>query len=719
MRARALVSIVIVSLIILGCGGGVYNFNPSKSQKVSKPVEQTKPKPVTKPVEPPKPVIYYNWMTFDAVRANDIDKLKDLIASGLDVNIKDKDGNTPLHIAAMHNYDDVAVILIQNGADINAKDNYGETPLFTAIRFASPDVASLLISNKADIDTSNSSGEILSALIMKNAGDSVVVQGDVNKELAQNRIVINGSPSYSEFYRKNPYKKYKYVKNPLQTVQKLVNKSLNDFLTLKDNPVEIPPVVQAPSLPKPVSLKKSTFESTKSFRKRIEDAQKQRKQEIIALQNEYRKKVEIRNEKIRQAEQIAKQRKQSVELFKRVFMYDAMNHVFGKFVMADPEYDADKALMYVNIKATGADYSKKVALKVPEGDIARDFYENISRIPVEVVFSLNKDTVSIAEVKATRGLFIAKADLNARDFVKPEPMEVVVQNNVKFKEEYQKQNPNLVDTSNINIVVYEKTKEDFKDDLPALLASTKSLPVDNKKWLVAIGVENYDNTDKVIYSARSAKMFVNVAEKVLGVPKSHVLASIGDKATAGAIKANLKRLVENVKEGDTVYFYYSGHGIPVPEQDNEPYILPKDTVPDYIAEEKFFRLQNIYKMLSDSKAGSVIAFVDSCFSGVTDGESVYKGVAASRLKPKTVTFDTSKMVVLTAGTDKQFSNMYPDKGHRLFSYFLMKSMINGRSDVRTLYNEVYVNVKDTSFDLGGANRKQEPVMQGNPDLALR
>jgi len=743
MRLIILISFFVLPVIFFGCSGANYSGSGGTSYFTSSGD--------------------YNQMLFDAVRTNNKEKLNAIIVKDHKVNIQDENGNTPLHIAAVHNFEEIAEILIANGADLNAKDKYGETPLFNAIRFASPDVASVLMMHKADMDVKNNSGELLSSIIMKNASGTAIVKSDVNDELAQNRIVINGNPTYSKYLNKEylgsrDYKtrdehlktllNSKYIDpklktklkayyedrhltlskessvskeddRPLSKIQKYVNKVMNDFLTLKDKPIDIPYVVQKPALPEPVSLKKGQFESTKSFRKRVEDAQKQREQEIIALQNEYRKKVEARNEKIKQAEQIAKQREQSIELFKHVFMYDAMNYVFGKFVMTDPEYDADKSLMFVTIKATKANYSKKVALKVPEGHIARDFYENISDIPAKVTFSLNQNSVSISEVEATRGVFIAKADLNAGDFVKPEPMEVVVQNNVKFQEENQKQNPNLIDTGNINIIISEKMKGDYKDDLPKLLVGVSQQPVSNNKWLIAIGAENYDNIDKVIYSERSAEMFEKVSAKTFGIPKSHIYTSIGDKATAGAIKTNLKRLVSNVKDGDTIYFYYSGHGIPIPEQGNEPYILPKDSVPDYIAEEKFFKLQNIYKMLSDSRAKSVVAFVDSCFSGATDGESIIKGVAASRLKAKEVTFDKSKMVVITAGTDRQFSNMYPDKGHRLFSYYVMKSILNGRKDIQTLYNEIYVQVRDTSFDLGGDNRKQEPVLQGNAGLSLR
>ncbi len=692
MRFTSFVLLFFISMFFFGCGAAdlssFYNFN--KNSNVN-----------------------------EAVSNNDIESLKAAVNKGADVDAKNSKGQTALHIAAMKNNKEMAEFLIKKGADLNVKDNFGETPLFYAIRFGSSDVFSLLMSNKADMDIVNNSGESLSLLVMNSisGGDNNIARADVKKELAKNRIVVDGNPEYSDFYDKNPIRISGYVKNPMKKVEQIVNERINDFVSLKDNPVDIPPVVKKPELPKPISLKKSDFESSRSFRARVEKAQEERKKEILALQNEYRKKVEYRNKKIQEAEKIAKMRKESIPAVKKMLMYDALNAVFGGFEIRNPKYNADKELMYVDMVAKKADYKKRIALKVPEGKIAKDFYDNINNIPVKAVFSIDNNALQLADVEAKRGVLTAKADLNAGEFIKPEPVEVVVKNTVKFNEISQKQNPNLVDTANVNIVVYEKTKDSFKDDLPRLLAKSREAKPDNSKWLIAIGAEDYDNTDKVVYSARSSKMFVKVASKVLGIPKSHIYTAIGDKATAGAIKSSFKRLVSNVKPGDTVYFYYSGHGIPVLPS-KEPYILPKDTVPDYIADEKFFRLQNLYKMLSDSNASKVVAFVDSCFSGATDGVSVYKGVAASRLRAKKVTFDKSKMAVITAGTGEQFSNMYPDKGHRLFSYYVMKSMLKGRKDVKTLYNEVFVEVKDTSFKLGGDNRKQEPVLQGNVNLKL-
>ncbi|MBI4680613.1 MAG: hypothetical protein HY753_05255 [Nitrospirae bacterium] len=59
---------------------------------------------------------------------------------------------------------------------------------------------------------------------------------------------------------------------------------------------------------------------------------------------------------------------------------------------------------------------------------------------------------------------------------------------------------------------------------------------------------------------------------------------------------------ERLKEGDMVYFYYSGHG--VPDNSGESFILPKDNIPDYIEKEDRFKLSNIYKQRSDRVGGA-------------------------------------------------------------------------------------------------------------------
>jgi uncharacterized protein len=88
-----------------------------------------------------------------------------LIESGARVNVKEKDGNTPLTYAAMYGNLKLVELLLQAGGDPNMKGgNYGRTPLhFTASAGGwseeYPQIVSLLLSNNADPNILNSGNE--------------------------------------------------------------------------------------------------------------------------------------------------------------------------------------------------------------------------------------------------------------------------------------------------------------------------------------------------------------------------------------------------------------------------------------------------------------------------------------------------------------------------------------------------------------------------------
>ncbi len=167
---------------------------------------------------------------------------------------------------------------------------------------------------------------------------------------------------------------------------------------------------------------------------------------------------------------------------------------------------------------------------------------------------------------------------------------------------------------------------------------------------------------------------------------------------------------------DSIYFYYSGHGIPVPDKENEPYILPADKIPKFIGENEFYRVANIYQELQTSKARQVFLFMDSCFTGQADGRPVMEAVA-SVTRPKDLHISKNgKLAVLTAGTKDQFSNAYPEKGHRMFSYFLMRQLLSGHKTFGDLALQVEAQVVDQTKGFG--SQKQKPVSKGNPHLQL-
>ena len=504
--------------------------------------------------------------------------------------------------------------------------------------------------------------------------------------------------------------------SPFNEIQKQTQLSIDEYVVSL-----VPPsIVLKPQPPSaPPKLVKDQFETREMFQTRVQTAQLARQKQIYHLQEQYRKDVEARNTEWERRQQLKSP--EGLHKMTKEFMNSAIYDVMGATKISDLVYDAETQRMIMNIKAANGLYSKKIAVPIPL-DIAKSIYENKHKIKPIMVFHIKKNNAIRLQkifLEYENQNFTAK--LTKEDF-QPQQMVVAVKDiKVKFSAaDQQLQNPNLTDTFMVQTISYGDSAQAeglvFEDDLVPLLEKLPPKKVDPKKWLFVVAVENYAETDRVIFAKRSAEMFKKTVQKSFGVKNRNTYALIDEKATSGAIQDKLERMLANVKEGDTIYFYYSGHGIPDPKS-GESYILPQDKIVDYISRDKAFQLSHLYKQLSDSKSKQVVAFIDSCFSGKTDNQLLFKGVAPGLIRTKKVQFNAKKMLVISAGKNNQFSNSYDERGHRMFTYFLMKSLIAGRRNLDTLYKEVSLNVADASNEKGDVYL-QEPQIEGNLKLEL-
>jgi uncharacterized caspase-like protein len=129
-----------------------------------------------------------------------------------------------------------------------------------------------------------------------------------------------------------------------------------------------------------------------------------------------------------------------------------------------------------------------------------------------------------------------------------------------------------------------------------------------------------------------------------------------------------------VEKGSAVFVYYSGHGAPNPRT-GDAYLVPYDGDPSFI-DQTGYSLKRMYEALGKLPAKEIIVALDSCFSGAGG-----RSVLAEGARPLVMNLQTSfalsgNIKVMAAASGDQISSTYKDKGHGLFTYFMLKGIKN-------------------------------------------
>lgn len=127
---------------------------------------------------------------FNAAESSDLDRVKELISKGANLDVKNERGETLLHVAAVQGNYELTNLLIASGADVNVADKWKDTPLhelevrgFMAYLHVRRlrDIARLLLDKGADINARNSYGKTPLHVIVSGAGDKELTQLYISK----------------------------------------------------------------------------------------------------------------------------------------------------------------------------------------------------------------------------------------------------------------------------------------------------------------------------------------------------------------------------------------------------------------------------------------------------------------------------------------------------------------------------------------------------------
>jgi len=144
MRARALISLILVALVVLvGC-----------EKKEPEPVRRTTAKEKSRSSSEDR-----SPKTLHSVAiAGNIQQIEQLLAEGADIDMADESGASPLHLAVSHNQREATELLLAKGANVDTTDGYLQTPLHLAARYGYGDLLESLLAHRAKLDVRNDAG---------------------------------------------------------------------------------------------------------------------------------------------------------------------------------------------------------------------------------------------------------------------------------------------------------------------------------------------------------------------------------------------------------------------------------------------------------------------------------------------------------------------------------------------------------------------------------
>ena len=245
-----------------------------------------------------------------------------------------------------------------------------------------------------------------------------------------------------------------------------------------------------------------------------------------------------------------------------------------------------------------------------------------------------------------------------------------------------------------------------------LLVLFLSLPSSaNENWALLIGVDHYQSKQitPLNYAVQDVTAVAEVLEKI-GVPKNNmfVLTDQGQGwslATGNNILSRMEWLAGKMQPGDTLYFYFSGHGL---EKDGSTYLLSCDTniSSPLTLRRSAVRMSDLREITKTMKASNIITFMDACRNDPEAGKSVSADNALSKGMAKDLTLVSGPAAESAKTLNVTFYSCSPGErswesehsSHGFFSYHVMKGLLgeaadaNGKVTVNSLEDYLSRNV---------------------------
>lgn len=240
------------------------------------------------------------------------------------------------------------------------------------------------------------------------------------------------------------------------------------------------------------------------------------------------------------------------------------------------------------------------------------------------------------------------------------------------------------------------------------------------RYAIIMSVENYKRFSPTKFTHADSDLIYHTLTKMCDYAEQHVIIlklSPIDSKSPPEILSEIKAAVSNSTSGDSILFYFAGHGH---YQEGKTYLILPDTVPGAY-ETTALMIDDLSNELR-VRERSCFRLFDACHSGldVRDGEDKPNSQDFIR----SINHDASGWVTLAACKEDQFSISDPEIGHGLFTNYLCDE-ISAISPDEPIYPEI-LKVKITDKVLEHSKTlgySQTPTLNasisGNISIATR
>lgn len=250
-------------------------------------------------------------------------------------------------------------------------------------------------------------------------------------------------------------------------------------------------------------------------------------------------------------------------------------------------------------------------------------------------------------------------------------------------------------------------KSDVDENIP--IADT----VDANTFAVIIANEKYQRVAPVQFASNDGKMFKEYCNKTLGIPEINI-RYVND-ATLVNMWEQVDWLADIAKayKGEAkLIFYYAGHGIP-DESTKDAYLLPVDGNGANAA--TGYKLSSLYSRLAEYPTLSTVVLLDACFSGAQRSGDMMIAARGVVIKPREEA-PKGNMLVFSAAQGDETAYPYAEKGHGLFTYFLLKKLQESGRDVTFGELADYISENVNRHSIIVNSKSQTPSVTSSGDF---